>query len=90
MKTARCTDSQGRIIIPNHIRKALDLTPETRLNITLEGNDTIVIKIAETRCVICGEGVEDKPSVKFTVGAEERHVCSRCGKAIEKVGKGTW
>ena len=87
MKTARCTDSQGRIIIPNHIRKALDLTPETRLDITLEDDNTIRIKIAETRCVICGEGVDGRPSIKFTVGAEKKHVCANCSKSIEKVGK---
>ena len=49
----RCVDELGRIVIPKEMRKKLDITPETPLEISLDG-EVIVLKKDSMSCVFCG------------------------------------
>ena len=55
---ARCVDELGRIVIPKEIRKKLDITSETPLEIHLEGN-TIIMQKDVSVCVFCGSESAD-------------------------------
>ena len=79
MATAKTTkmDAQGRVILPPHIRKALNLNPGQLVNVSLEGG-TIKIQPAEERCAFCGESATDK----FIAGPKETRICRSCALAI--------
>ena len=76
VKTTRM-DAQGRVILPPHIRKELNLNAGQLVTVTLEGG-TITIQPAEERCVFCGEAAKDK----YTIGPGAKLICANCAKAI--------
>ena len=67
---ARCVDELGRIVIPKEIRKKLDITSETPLEIHLEGN-TIIMQKDVSVCVFCGSESAD---VEF----KGKRICAAC------------
>lgn len=75
-KTTRM-DAQGRVILPPHIRKELNLNAGQLVAVSLEG-DTITIKLAEERCVFCGEATKDQ----HTIGPQKKRICRSCAMAI--------
>ena len=79
MATSKNTrmDAQGRVIIPPHIRKELNLTAGHLVNVSLEGG-TIKIRTAEERCVLCGSAKLDD-SIPFH---KDMRICKSCGLAI--------
>lgn len=81
-KTTRM-DAQGRVILPPHIRKELNLNPGQLVNVSLEG-DTIKIHLAEERCAFCGESVGGKHHAVVTIGREQKNVCVFCADAVAK------
>lgn len=66
MKTSAKIDRDGRILIPNAIRKAVGIAPGNELTLTAEGNKLIVENKAE-KCIICGteEGLEKIDILSF-------------------------
>lgn len=72
-KTTRYLDSQGRIILPAHIRKALNLTEGKSLEVSLEDDDTIRIAPVQERCVICGAPLTGK-----YIRYKDKMVCQDC------------
>ena len=52
----RSVDNLGRLVLPKELRKALDITPDTPLEIMTEGN-TILLRRYQPAgaCVLCGE-----------------------------------
>ena len=66
----RCIDELGRIVIPKEIRKKLDITPETPLEIHLEGN-TITMQKDVSVCVFCGSEPAD-------VNFKGKSICRAC------------
>ena len=80
-KNTRYLDAQGRIILPNHIRKALNLKAGSDVNVDMEEDGTIRIRAAEERCEICGENPGN--CVKITVGPYSKYVCQNCAKLIQ-------
>lgn len=81
-KSTRIIDPQGRILIPNHIREALNMKTGNHVEVALESDNTIRIRITEARCTICGESVEDKRSVTITAGHSKKHICCHCAVQI--------
>lgn len=79
MATAKTTrmDAQGRVILPPHIRKELNLNAGQLVTVTLEGG-TITIQPAEERCALCGEATKEK----YLIGPKEERICANCAKAI--------
>lgn len=80
-KTTRM-DAQGRVILPPHIRKAMNLKPGTGVDVDLAEDGTIRIRPAEERCVICGEN-PGRDTHKVKVGPHTKHVCSNCAFIIK-------
>lgn len=79
MATAKTTrmDAQGRVILPPHIRKELNLNAGQLVTVSLEGG-AIKIQPAEERCVICGEAATDK----YLIAHKAERICETCAKAI--------
>lgn len=78
VKTTRYMDAQGRIIIPTHIRKALNLTAGKCVEVDMDDTGTIRITPTEERCVICGEPVSNKAHIT----ASGKNICASCARAI--------
>lgn len=76
----RYMDQQGRVIIPPHIREALNLGPGKVVKIDLAEDGTITIRPTEERCAICGEAVEGH---HLKMG--KKLICSDCAHRIAKV-----
>ena len=76
-------DAQGRVILPTHIRRDLQLNPGQPLNVTQTG-DTIEIRQDTERCHFCGESVEEKYHTEVTIGPHKRLLCYNCAQAVAK------
>lgn len=81
MSTTKTTrmDAQGRVILPPHIRKELNLNAGQPVTVSLVGN-TITIRPAQNRCVICGGSVKDD----HIALKKDALICRSCGLAIAK------
>lgn len=78
-KSIRRLDGQGRVILPSHIRKALNLAQDSEVTIEMTEDGKIVIYPTSEHCCICGEGVAGVPNTqKITVGTETKYVCPAC------------
>ena len=80
-KTIRYLDAQGRVILPSHIRNALNLKGGSPVEVTVEESGTIRIRPALERCAICGEGVENGG---IKVGPYTKYVCCNCRRMIKE------
>lgn len=83
-KSTRYLDPQGRIVIPNHIRKALNLNTGNVVEVTLDDNGTIRIRPIEERCALCGESVEQKHFTEIKIGANRKLVCYDCAQLLAR------
>ena len=79
MATSKTTrmDAQGRVIIPPHIRKELNLHAGQQVTVSLE-HGAIKIQPAKDRCAFCGKGDEKK----YFVGPDGTRICGRCAVKI--------
>ena len=80
-KSNRYMDPQGRIIIPTHIRKALNLAPGNLVEVALEDDGTIRIRPSIERCCICGDTVEGMRRAELAKG---KFVCYSCCQKVAK------
>lgn len=79
----RRLDGQGRIILPAHIRKALNLAQNSAVTINLTEDGEIRIRPAEERCCICGRETR-KDAMRISDG---KSVCHRCVEIIKEETK---
>jgi len=87
----RRLDGQGRVILPSHIRKRLNLAKNSAVTIDMTEDGVILIKPAEKRCAICGEIIKDEElfaPINFTM-AGEKYICSCCALDIREKN-GVW
>lgn len=84
MATTKTTkmDAQGRVILPPHIRKEMNLNPGQTVTVSLE-NGTIQIRPEEERCAFCGKGVHSK----CIIGPNLTRICRSCAQAIASMVK---
>lgn len=81
-KSVRRLDAQGRVILPSHIRKAMDLGESSAVEITMNDDGSVTIRPAVKRCCVCGEGVEKKPHATIRTPNGEKYVCKACAEVI--------
>ena len=80
MKTpgiVRKIDESGRIVIPNELRKALDLQCGDLMEMRCHG-DTLVLREYAPDCVFCG-------SREALSRYQEKYICSVCLRNLRKV-----
>ena len=75
-KATRYVDAQGRIILPAHIRKALNLTEGHCVEIEIE-DGSIRIRPIEERCSICGKALADQ-----FIDMRDKKICPECARII--------
>lgn len=85
-KSTRLVDNQGRVIIPNHIRKALNLTPGNLVEVELDDDNNIRIRATQERCAVCGKSVEGKHRAEITASkkSDKKFICYECSQKILK------
>lgn len=81
-KSTRYMDNLGRINLPSHIRKALNLGVGQVVEVTLEDDGSIRIRPTKERCCICGDAVGEngKPHITLAAGPEPKFVCYDCAQ----------
>lgn len=79
-KTTVRVDPQGRLMIPAHIRKELNLLPGDELSIDVDPFGTIRLESTKERCCLCGESA----GVSVTIGPHTKHICRLCAAVIRK------
>ena len=82
MTVKRRIDDQGRIIIPNHIRKDLNLVPGSLVEVSMDGDNTITVRPTSDNCCICGKSLEGKDAIKI---AKTKTMCFSCAEEVAKV-----
>lgn len=82
-KSIRRLDGQGRVILPSHIRKALNLTKDSAVTIDMKEDGVITIRPADKRCCICGEGVERQPHKVIESWNGPKYICANCNQQGE-------
>lgn len=83
-KTTRYIDAQGRIILPAHIRKALNLTEGRCVELDIEEDGSLRLRPTEERCHICGRVTSFIPSMRV----HEKIICCECAKEIAERTEG--
>lgn len=83
-KSTRFVDKQGRIILPAHIRNALNIGEGHTVTIRLDDDGTIRINAVPERCFACGDAVDQKHFTEFETSNGKRLVCYECAQAIAK------
>lgn len=76
-------DAQGRVILPTHIRRDLQLNPGQPLNV-MQAGDTIEIRPDVERCHFCGKSVDKQQHTEITIGNNKRLLCAACAEAVAK------
>ena len=79
-KYTRNMDDQGRVILPSHIRKSLNLSAGSVVEVDMEDDNTIRIKPTAERCCICGGSIEEKPLEL----SKDKKICFGCAQRIAK------
>ena len=82
MTVKRRIDDQGRIIIPNHIRKDLNLGPGSLVEVSMDGDNTITVRPTSDNCCICGKSLEGTETIQVT---KQKTMCLACAEAVSKV-----
>lgn len=82
-KSRRYVDNQGRVVLPSHIREALNLPSGSEVSIDLVGNTEIRIRAKKDRCSVCGESIEGMDHVTIEANGE-KHVCYKCNLAASQ------
>lgn len=81
-KSVRRLDAQGRVILPSHIRKALNLKESSAVEITMNEDSSVTIRPAEKRCCICGRPVDHFRHKVITGKTGTKYVCAVCANSI--------
>lgn len=83
MKTTsvRRIDRQGRVILPSHIRKALNLQTDSAVTVELTDRG-ILVTPAEKRCCVCGCGLDGSEYTTIETWNGARMICGCCSAEI--------
>lgn len=77
-KIAYKIDPLGRVTIPAHLRKKLDLETESYVTLEIDGTG-IKIRKAQEHCAICGKKIKYDTAKRTAAGSA---ICSACDKMI--------
>lgn len=85
MATSKTTrmDAQGRVILPPHIRKELNLHAGQQVIVSLEAG-VIQIRPAEDVCALCGKPAKDEP----LISPSGVTICRSCAESIVAAFRG--
>lgn len=83
-RSTRYVDHQGRVILPAHIRKALNLGKGYTLEVSLDDDGSIRMKPVSERCCVCGDAVADKHHTQVKTENGDKFVCYECAQNIAR------
>ena len=82
VKSNHYMDSQGRVVMASYIRKALNLQPGSKLEVTLEDDNTIRMRAVHDTCCVCGKELKEGQYIPLTEGKDRKLICHACAKAV--------
>lgn len=82
-KSRRYVDNQGRVVLPSHIREAMNMVSGSEVSIDLVGETEIRIRPKRERCSVCGESIEGKEYVDVEANGV-KHICHKCTLAASQ------
>lgn len=86
VKSVRRLDGQGRVILPSHIRKTLNLGKDSEVIIGITRDGTITITPAEARCSVCSKKLNGTSKIRgIAIGNEEKYVCPSCYENLKEI-----
>lgn len=77
-------DQQGRIVLPSHFRKALNIGPGNVVSVDMDDDGAIRVRATHERCSVCGASVEDKHHTDVNINKSQKHICFDCAQAIAR------
>lgn len=78
----RKIDQAGRLALPVHIRKALNIAPDSLVEVELsDDGEAALIRATKERCSVCGKPVDEKPHAEIDANGTKL-VCYECAQAI--------
>lgn len=84
VKTNCRIEQNGRIMIPSHFRKALNLNPGNIVIVDMDEDGAIRVRATHERCSVCGASVEDKHHTDVNINKSQKHICFDCAQAIAR------
>ena len=73
----RKVDELGRIVLPNELRRTLEIAERDSLEIYVEGS-SIILKKYEPACIFCSDA-------KDVVNYKGRNICRKCLEEMKKI-----
>lgn len=78
-------DRFGRIVIPAHIRKQMNVGVGKVINMTVDKNGTLIIKPIPARCYTCGGDLGRRPHATLSPSTGEKFICHDCATKIVEI-----
>lgn len=70
----RPVDTLGRVVLPNELRKTLNIVPHDPMEVYVDGEE-IILKKYIPGCAFCG-------NTENTVSYEDKNICKDCAERI--------
>lgn len=80
----RKLDEKGRVTLPAHIRKALNIGPDSLVEVELaDDGATALIRATDESCRVCSKPIGEMPHAEVEANGKQL-VCSGCASAIAR------
>lgn len=86
-KITRTVDPQGRVSIPDYIRKLVGINPGDPVTIEVGEDNTLRIYSSTGRCCICGNSHDVDKLLKVPIGSSHHLFCVTCALRICSTAK---
>ena len=80
----RYVDKQGRVVLPAHVRKHLNIGTGNVIELVLNPDKTVTIKAVPERCCVCGDAIGEKHHTEIQTDNGGKCICFGCAQTIAK------
>lgn len=84
VETVCRVEANGRVVIPSHFRKALNLNNGGIVTIEMGDDGALRVRATHERCSVCGKNIEGKHHTDVSINKSKKHICFDCAQAIAR------